>query len=355
VPAAGAVKDELMGKVRVLVVDDSAFVRKALLRIFDAAPEIEVVGTARSGKEAIEKVMSLAPDVITLDVIMPGMDGLDTLKIIMESCPTPVLMLSQFTKQGADLTLRALEFGAMDFVDKSSTGMMDFYDLAREITAKVKTIAGSKLVRMTARAGTLEASGSNGIVEAVAVGASTGGPIALQMLLPKFPADIGFAVLVVQHMPHGFTEPLARRLDTLCAVRVKEAEEGDPITPGTAFIAPAGLHMTVREVTRHDEQARHRIRLGLEPITAIHRPSADVLFSSVAKTYGSRAIGVILTGMGADGAAGLKEMKEQGGVTLAQDEATSAIFGMPRVAIENGAADMVLPITSMAEEILKRA
>jgi two-component system chemotaxis response regulator CheB len=156
-------------------------------------------------------------------------------------------------------------------------------------------------------------------------------------------------------MPHGFTEPLAQRLDTLCAIHVKEAEEGDIVKPGTAFIAPAGLHMTVRKIPGHEEHTvRCRIRLGLEPVTAIHRPSVDVLFSSVAKTFAGRSIGVILTGMGADGAAGLKEMKEKGGYTFAQDEATSAIFGMPRMAIEKGAVDKVLPITSVAEEILKR-
>ncbi len=341
-------------KIRVLVVDDSSFVRKALLRMFDADPEIEVIGTARSGKEAIEKVRLLTPDVITLDVIMPGMDGLDTLKVLMESNPTPVLMLSQFTRQGAELTLKALELGAMDFVDKSSTGMMDFYELAREITSKIKSIAGSKPVRVAAGAMAPGKAETRGLVDVVAIGASTGGPIALQMLLPKFPEDIGFGVLVVQHMPRGFTGPLARRLDSLSSIHVKEAEEGDVVVPGTAFIAPAGLHMTLRKIPGYDE-ARCRIRLGLEPGAAIHRPSVDVLFSSVSRAFGNRAIGVVLTGMGADGAAGVRAMKEEGGVTLAQDEATSAIFGMPRAAIGTGAVDGVLPITSIAEEILKRA
>ncbi len=344
-----------MNKIRVLVVDDSSFVRKALLRIFEADPEIEVAGAARSGKEAIEKVALLRPDVITLDVIMPGMDGLDTLRLIMESRPTPVLMLSQFTRQGAELTLRALELGAMDFVDKSTTGMMDFFELAREITAKIKSMAGSRPLRIGAREEALTADRTKGLIDAVAVGASTGGPIALQMLLPKFPGNIGFAVLVVQHMPHGFTDPLARRLDGLCAIRVKEAEEGETIVSGTAFVAPAGMHMTVRTLRSLEHRPRHLIKLGLEPVTAIHRPSVDTLFSSVARSFGGRAIGVILTGMGSDGAAGLREMKESGCPTFAQDEATSAIFGMPRVAIESNAADKVVPITAMAGEILRRA
>jgi two-component system chemotaxis response regulator CheB len=340
-----------MGKIRVLIVDDSSFVRKALLRIFESDPSMEVAGMAASGGEALERIAELRPDVVTLDVIMPGMDGLDTLKIIMEDHPTPVLMLSQLTKQGAELTLRALEMGAMDFVDKSSTGMMDFLDLEREIILKVKSLAVSKPVKIVARPGELSAGKTNGIVDAVAIGASTGGPLALQMLLSKFPRDIGFTILVVQHMPHGFTGPLAKRLDAICDISVKEAEEGDLVgRPGTALIAPAGLHMKVkgtRETTR--------IKLDFEPLDATHRPSVDVLFTSVAKSFGDRSIGVILTGMGADGANGMKAIKEAGGFTLAQDEATSAIFGMPRVAIERGFADKVAPITSLADVIMKHA
>jgi two-component system chemotaxis response regulator CheB len=340
-----------MGKIRVLIVDDSSFVRKALLRIFESDPSMEVAGMAASGEEALAKIEELRPDVVTLDVIMPGMDGLDTLKTIMEEHPTPVLMLSQLTKQGAELTLRALEMGAMDFVDKSSTGMMDFLDLEREIILKVKSLAGSNPVKIAARVGSLFSGKTKGIVDVVAVGASTGGPLALQMLLSKFPRDIGFTMLIVQHMPHGFTGPLAKRLDVICDISVKEAEEGDLIgRAGIALIAPAGLHMRVK---RTSEAAR--VKLDLEPIDAMHRPSVDVLFESVAKTFGDRAIGVLLTGMGADGVNGMRAIKDAGGFTLAQDEATSAIFGMPRVAIERGVADRVAPITSMAEEIMRHA
>lgn len=340
-----------MRKVRVLIVDDSSFVRKALLRIFESDPSIEVAGMAATGEEALEKIAELHPDVVTLDVIMPGMDGLDTLKIIMEERPTPVLMLSQLTKQGAELTLRALEMGALDFVDKSSTGMMDFLDLEREIVLKVKSLAGSNPVRIAARPGGLSAGDIRGVVDVVAIGASTGGPLALQMLLSKFPRDIGFTMLIVQHMPQGFTGPLARRLDVICDIGVKEAEDGDLIgRPGTALIAPAGLHMKVKRA-----RETTRITLDIEPRDAMHRPSVDELFTSVAKCFGDRAIGVILTGMGADGAEGMRAIKEAGGFTLAQDEATSAIFGMPRVAIERGVADKVVPLTSMAEEIMKHA
>ncbi len=340
-----------MNKIRVLVVDDSPFVRKALLRIFDAAPGIEVAGVASSGKEAIEKVFVLNPDVITLDVNMPGMNGIDTLKVIMEERPTPVLMLSQYTKEGADLTLSALELGAMDFVDKSSTGMMDFLDLAREIVAKVTTIAGSRLVAKGAhRIRTLSCLNIKGLVDVVAIGASTGGPMALQTLLSAFPKEVPFATLVVQHMPPGFTGPLARRLDTLCAIRVKEAEDGDHVVPGICLIAPAGLHMTVRK-----GRELARVRLAADPPDEIHRPSVDVLFASVAKHCGERSIGVLLTGMGSDGSRGMFEIKKNGGYTIAQDEATSAIFGMPRVAVEQGGVDKVMPLGLIAEEVLTRA
>lgn len=339
-----------MDKIRILIVDDSSFVRKALMRIFDADPHIEVVGVAGSGKEAVEKLPELKPDVITLDIIMPGMDGLDTLKLIMEKRPTPVLMLSQLTKQGAELTLHALELGAMDFVDKSTTGLMDFFDLAREITAKVKFIAGSKPMNIGERSNPLVSYRTNNVVDLVAIGASTGGPLALQMLLPKFSSDINFGILVVQHMPPGFTGALASRLDTLCDIEVRESEDGEEITKGKVLIARAGSHMTVKKTS---ETAF--VRLSADPQGEMHRPSVDVLFSSVAENYGKRSIGVILTGMGSDGAKGLGEIKEKGGFTIAQDEATSAIFGMPRVAIEKNVVDKVLPVTAIAEEILRKA
>lgn len=337
-----------MPEIRVLIVDDSPFIRKALLRIFESEPSISVVGVARNGKEAVEKVVELGPDVITLDIMMPEMDGIETLKIIMETKPTPVLMLSQYTHEGTELTLNALELGAMDFVDKSTTGLMDFFGLAKEIISKVKAIMGQKPLRIASSSMALQDYKSRGLIDAVAIGTSTGGPPALQVLLPKFPKDISFGVLIVQHMPHGFTGPLAKRLDTMCQIHVKEAEEGDKIEPGIALIAPSGLHMKVRKNQR-------LIRLDMEPLNTAHRPSADVLFQAVADSYGSRSIGVILTGMGSDGAKGIILMKEQGAVTLAQDEETSTIFGMPKVAIESGVIDKVLPITSIAEEIMKMA
>ncbi len=333
-------------RIRVLIVDDSPFVRKALLRIFESEPSIEVAGVARNGREGVEKAVSLKPDVVTLDVMMPVLDGIETLKILMERCPVPVLVLSQFTHEGAELTLKALQLGAMDFVDKSSKGLMDFLALATEIVSKVKAIAHNKPKAIEYDSRVLSGYVSRGIVDVVAIGASTGGPPALGMILQKFPRDISFGLLIVQHMPKGFTATLAQRFDSICSIRVREAEDRDRIEPGLALIAPSGLHMKVRK-------GGGSVALDLEPLNLIHRPSVDVLFHSVAETYGNRSIGVILTGMGSDGAKGMKAIKERGSLTLAQDEATSVIFGMPRVAINSGAAEKVVPLTEMAEEIMK--
>ncbi len=333
--------------IRILIADDSPFVRKALLRIFGSEPSMAVVGAARNGKEAVEKIVSLKPDVVTLDIMMPVIDGIETLKIIMESNPVPVLVLSQFTHEGAELTLKALELGAMDFVDKSTRGIMDFITLASEIVSKVRAIAHHKPKKLTCESSVLTGYRPRGTVDVVAIGASTGGPPALEMILRKLPREISFGILVVQHMPRGFTRPLAERLDSVCDIKVKEAEEGDRIEKGRALIAPSGLHMKVGK-------KRSLVNLDLEPLDLVHRPSVDVLFHSVAGAYGSRSLGVILTGMGSDGVKGMKDIKERGGITLAQDEATSVIFGMPKVAIQSGVVRKVVPLTEIAEEILKR-
>ena len=340
--------------VRVLIVDDSAFVRKALLRIFETEPSIEVVGAARNGREALEQALSLRPDVVTLDIMMPVMDGLETLKALMERYPVPVLILSQFTHEGAELTLKAPELGAMDFVDKSSKSLMDFLSLEAEIIGKVKALANNRPKTLISEPGVLSGYGSRGLVDAVAIGASTGGPPALHMILEKLPAETRFAILVVQHMPKGFTAPLAERLDKTCAIRVKEAEDGDRVEPGLALVAPSGMHMKISD-SLQGRGKQKGVKLDPEPRDLIHKPSVDVLFRSVAENYGRRSMGVILTGMGADGAAGMKEIKRKGGVTLAQDEATSVIFGMPKVAINSGVVDKVVSLPDMTMEILKRS
>lgn len=336
------------------MVDDSPFVRKALQKIFSGDAAIEVVGAAQSGKEALSLVESLAPDVVTLDVMMPEMDGLETLRVLMDRHPLPVLMLSQFTREGAELTLKALECGAMDFVDKSAPGAVDLLDLRDIIREKVRSIAGSKPLRIIPQTVVLRSNGAQGMADVVAIGASTGGPLALHMLLAKFPRDIAFSIVVVQHMPPGFTGPLAQRINAASQITVREASHGDLLEPGIAYIAPAGQHMTVRR-TQHTDRSVSRISLSQEPGAELHRPSIDLLFSSIAKWFADRSIGVLLTGMGSDGARGLKAIRDAGGYTIAQDEATSAIFGMPKAAIEMGAAQDVLPITSIAEVIIRHA
>lgn len=336
-----------MSRIRVLVVDDSSFIRKALLRIFDSEPSIEVVGIARDGSECLEKTALLRPDVITLDVMMPVMNGIETLSALMERTPTPVLMLSELTKDGADLTFRALEMGAMDFIDKSLAGYMDFFSLAGEIIAKVRAMAGKRPFAVSSgKNGAVPVKG-RGVMDVVALGASTGGPPALQVILERLPHDIGFGLLIVQHMPSGFTGPLAKRLDGVCSIKVCEAGGGEEVAPGVALIAPAGLHMTVGE--------DRRVRVGTEPLDAVHRPSVDVLFASVGRRFKERAMGVLLTGMGTDGVKGLGVIKENGGVAIAQDEGTSVIFGMPKAAIEKGFADRVVSVTDMAMEIMRLA
>ncbi|HWR72771.1 MAG TPA: chemotaxis-specific protein-glutamate methyltransferase CheB, partial [Nitrospirota bacterium] len=276
--------------------------------------------------------------------------------LLMEQYPVPVLMLSQFTHEGADLTLKALQLGAMDFVDKSSKGLMDFLALASEIVSKIKTIAHIKPKAIAYESRVLSGYRSRGMVDVVAIGASTGGPPALGMILQKLPRNIGFGLLIVQHMPRGFTASLAQRFDSICAIHVKEAEDLDRIEPGLALIAPSGSHMKVTHLNSPvDDGGQWGITLDQEPSRLVHKPSADVLFQSVAETYGSRSMGVILTGMGSDGAKGLKAIKDKGALTLAQDEATSVIFGMPRVAISIGAVDKIVPLTDMAEEIMRNA
>jgi len=333
--------------IKVLIVDDSAFVRKALLRAMSKEPSIEIVGVAANGKEAVRKTVALLPDVITLDMKMPVMDGLDALKSIMEIRPVPVLVLSQFTREGAELTLKALELGAMDFVDKSSAGLMDFQSLAEEILGKIKAISRSKPRKIAPCVSHSVPYKPSGRIDVVAIAASTGGPPALQTLLQKLPPEIDFSILITQHMPKGFTLTLARRLDSICNLRVREAEEGDILEKGTALVAPSGMHM---KAEKNRDMAR--VALGYDPQGTVHRPSADVLFRSVAECWGERAIGVVLTGMGSDGAKGLVRIKQNGGTTIAQDEASSVIYGMPRAAAETGSVDLVLPLSEIAGKLL---
>ncbi len=340
--------------IRVLIVDDSAFVRQALTRMLTSDPDIEIAGTAADGREALERVLALRPDVITLDIKMPRMGGLEALKRIMAHCPTPVLLLSSLTSEGADTTLRGLELGAMDFVDKSSVqGHMNLFALAEELKAKVKALAGvprSKLGPAPSfpvpGAAAAVAARPRG-VEVVVIGTSTGGPPALQAIIPRLPRGLPSAVLVVQHMPVGFTRSLAERLQSRSALPVREARDGETVVAGEVLIAPAGVHMKVRH--RAEDT---RIVLDEEPRSALHRPSVDVLMMTVAKAYGPRVLGVVLTGMGSDGVEGLRAIREAGGLTLAESEESCVIYGMPKAAVEAGVVDRSLPLVAVPDAIL---
>lgn len=342
-------------KIRVLVVDDSALMRKLISNLLEKDPEIEVVATAIDGAFGLAKVEQLKPDVVTLDVDMPRMDGLTALSEIVSKHHTAVVMLSSLTTRGAALTMQALEKGAVEFVCKPS-GVANVGEMAEELISKVKAAARANLLALTGQPSsgpfrTSIATAGKGIGSGriVAIGASSGGPHALRYLLPRIPADIDAGIVIVQHMPESFTAMLARWLNETCELEVKEAEPGDLALPGKALIAPGSLHMKVRRTPRGCE-------VLLEGGASVngHKPSVDVLFHSVASEYMERATAVIMTGMGSDGACGLGQIQEAGGHTIAQDKESCAVYGMPRVATEKGYADSVVGLTQMPSYLLSR-
>jgi two-component system chemotaxis response regulator CheB len=338
---------------KVLIVDDSSLMRQLLTEILSSDPELEVIGTAGDPFIAREKIKALSPDVLTLDIEMPRMDGLTFLEKLMRGHPMPVVMISSLTERGAETTLRALSLGAVDFVSKPKLDVANgTIEQTSEIIAKVKAAARVKVRGVTTpAAGPVElAAGCHFSVthKVVAVGASTGGTEALKDLLSPLPADFP-GLVMVQHMPEAFTRPFSERLNSLCRIRVQEAKDGDRILPGHALLAPGGHQM---EVVRHGMAYAVRVYRG-ERVNR-HLPSVDVLFSSCAKQLGKNAVGVLLTGMGADGAKGMLEMREAHAFTIAQDEATCVVFGMPREAILLGAVDQVLPLGRIPAALVQR-
>ncbi len=354
--------------IRVMVIDDSALVRRIATDILTADPGIAVVATAAQAEFALPKLEKEKPDVITLDLEMPGMGGLEAIRQIMASRPTPIIVLSAHARQGADLTLQALDLGAVDFVLKPSASLSGgLTAVAEELTEKVRnashivfpapksppplvttpTAPASAPAPVPVRARPLSDFVGDSECELVAIGTSTGGPVALKTVLSMLPANLPVGVVVVQHMPPVFTRAFAERLDSCCSVRVKEAENGDAIQPGHVLLAPGNWHMTVSKFGGGP-------RVGLNQAENVngHRPSVDVLMHSVAMEYGSRALGVIMTGMGKDGAQGLRELHRRGGRVIAQDKDTSVIYGMNREVIQNGDADEVAPVELIAERIM---
>lgn len=340
-------------KHTVLIVDDSAVMRQLLQSILSSDPALEVIGTAPDPIVAQEKVLRLQPDILTLDVEMPRMDGLTFLEKLMRARPMPVVMISSLTKRGCDATLRALELGAVDYVAKPSNDVANGVSLmAAEIVSKVKAAIRARIrpvVRPAAQPPTSPRPAMySSTHKVVAIGASTGGTEALKEVLVRMPPDSP-GVVIVQHMPEQFTRAFAQRLDSLGRLRVSEARDGDRILPGHALLAPGNFHM---EVFRSG--ADQRVRITTAERVNHHRPSVDVLFRSCARHLGGNAIGVILTGMGNDGASGMAEMARTGAYNIAQDEATSVIFGMPKEAISAGGVHEVLPLENIPGAILKR-
>lgn len=345
---------EFKDKIRVLVVDDSAFMRKVITDILDSDNDIKVVGTAQSGIDALEKAKKTKPDVITLDIKMPGMDGLECLTELTKIGKIPVIMLSSITKDGAEATIQALAEGAIDFITKPSNIFdMNSEEKRKEIIEKVKMASKS----LPYSKNTLKIRKNNPIYKEspvlnniVLIGTSTGGPKALQEVIPAIPEDVNAAFLVIQHMPPGFTKSLAERLDGMSKVRVKEAEDDEPIKTGYVYIAPGDYHMLAEK----DENSKLKIKLTKEPRVGSHRPSVDVLLESVSNTDFENVVAVIMTGMGGDGSEGIRKLKKNKNVNvIVQDEKTCVVFGMPRAAIQTGVVDIVTPLSEISNEIMK--
>ena len=375
-----------MSRIRVLVVDDSAFMRKIITDILASSPDIEVIGKARGGQEAIEKVTELRPDVVTMDIEMPGLDGLHALGYIMSECPTPVIMLSGAESRQADVTMTAFEYGAVDFILKPSGNIsLDMVKIKEELVKKVKAASSvevhklgfiedksmkenghkkstpstsikqeeprSDIIDVVPLKQKKESSGIKGRYQKIIIiGASTGGPRALQQVIPLLPSNLRAPVLVVQHMPPGFTKSLAERLNAQSMIKVREAMEGDILQPGTVYIAPGDFHMTIKQQKINGETREVIVLARGEKVQGV-RPSVDVLLNSVAPIFGQNSLGVILTGMGSDGTDGIRKLKLAGGRVMAEDESTCVVYGMPRSVIEQKLADYILPIDRIAENI----
>ncbi|HZG71860.1 MAG TPA: chemotaxis response regulator protein-glutamate methylesterase [Chondromyces sp.] len=362
-----------MDKKRVLIVDDSAFMRKLISEFLSTHPKLEVAGTARNGKDALEKALRLQPDVITMDVEMPEMNGLEALECMMKKHPVPVVMLSSLTKEGASQTLAAMDKGAVDFVAKpSGTISLDLHKIKAELITKVlaasqvniRSIQPSVRPYIQKKVFTQLGAGMNTInlrdkgldiklkeadKKIVLIGTSTGGPRALQQVLTNLPADLQAPVLVVQHMPRGFTKSLAERLNSLAAIHIKEAENGEILQKGVAYIAPGDCHLSIEKVGVY-----LAAKLDQSPPVNGHRPSVDYLFESVSKLLDYHKLAIIMTGMGSDGVTGLIKLKENGNVRIiAESKESCVVFGMPKAAIATRLVDEVQPVDQIAEAILK--
>jgi two-component system chemotaxis response regulator CheB len=342
--------------IHVLVVDDSAFMRKALSMMLERDGEVRVVDTARDGQQALEKIQEYDPDVVTMDIEMPRMDGLTALRRIMDEAPRPVLMLSSLTQDGAAATVEAMEAGAVGFLPKQRSRVsLKITEIEDDLIKRIKSAAHSNVGAIRHKRGSRRRAASRrgtpdrlSFPEAqiITVGISTGGPFALQQVIPALPRDLPVPVVVVQHMPPHFTRSLANRLDASSALQVAEAEDGMSVEPGRVIIAAGGHHLVFRSGARHTI-----VKTPSEPSDSLHRPSVDVMFASAVEHYNGRVLGLIMTGMGKDGLEGATALKERGGRLIAQDEATSVVYGMPRAVAEAELTDLVLPMDDVAEAL----
>lgn len=352
-----------MIEIKVMVVDDSPFMRRVISDIINSQPDMKVVATARNGQEALLIWKTAVPDVITMDVEMPVMDGLQALERIMSEAPLPVIMLSSVTQSGADATVRALHLGAVDFITKPSNSLsLDINEVARDIVNKIRiaVIARDKLRRPLIKTlkrpiptpTVVTVGGQKSPDKMVLIGTSTGGPKALHEVIPKLPGDLPAAVLVVQHMPPGFTRSLADRINGMSALTVKEAEDGEPVCSGHVYIAPGDYHLKVRRLGEGFSR-RLLINLTKDPLVSGHRPSVDAMIESVVHEYWSKVLAVIMTGMGQDGTRGTAGVKSKGGKVIAEDSSTCIVFGMPKSVIEAGYADRIIPLPQIARGIVE--
>ncbi len=339
--------------IKVLIVDDSVFMRQILKDILKTDDSLDVIGIAKDGKEAVELIPKLKPDVVTLDVEMPNMNGIEVLRWIMKNYPLPVVMVSALTHKGSQATIEALELGAVDFVGKPSGSVsMDLGDKSPEILTKVKTAAGANLTTLKMTRKPMAPTPAPAPLnikrrgqKIVAIGTSTGGPKALSEVIPMLPANLAAGVVIVQHMPAGFTNSLAQRLNQASALEVYEAKAGDKVTQGKVLIAPGGFHLSVEK--------GGAIHLNEDPPIHGLRPTVDIMMESVARNFKQNVIGVVLTGMGTDGAEGMKLIKEHNGQTIAEHESTCTIYGMPKAVVEGGLADLVVPLPKVAGKIVE--
>jgi len=351
-------------QITAVIVDDSAFMRKSISLMLESDPDIKVIGQAKDGLEGYEMVKSLKPDIVTLDIEMPRMDGITALKKIMSDCPTSVLMVSSLTTEGADITIKALEFGAIDFIPKELSYInVNIIKIKEDLINKIKEIVKQKAVKeRLRRLQRLNAGSASTAVKvptaselprigyrAIALGISTGGPFSLQKVVPLLSKKINIPMFIVQHMPPKFTKSLAERLNGMTELEVKEAENDEVIRNGVIYIAPGGFHMTAKK----NSVGIVKIQISKEPSTTLHRPCVDVMIDSVVDVYGKQTLGIIMTGMGKDGLEGIRKLKGLGGYCIAQDEVTCVVYGMPKSVTDAGFADVSAPLEKIPEIINK--